>query len=329
VYTYAPTALPRTSEKYIAQVNESLKRKVSFEGVKDSTPFASLTTLPEGEIVDPVHAIYEGTFYALHQIWFNSSSWEKDYYLGTAHIRNSINEILKKVKLPTDYPRLRRDIQQFQHFTANEYKNYMHHISIYIFKSILPEMFFNHYLLYVLFVRILSKPEISNDDIVHASTLIHRFVAEFKDLYGNENMTFNLHCHLHLPMQVLKFGGFDKINVFPLEGYFKICRSLYYGTKAIGEQILRNTAKRHHLYFLEHNKHIFVTHPKLQYVYERLMKKTYQNVSAVIDITLKQIEDFEPIEQQAIALQFNAANIELKTSTKCTFSGISNLSKNN
>jgi hypothetical protein len=318
--------LPRTSDNYKAQVRESLKRKASFEGVKDSTPFATLTTLPEGELVDPVHAIYEGTFYALQQIWFHSSSWEKDYYLGTAPIRDSINEILKKVKLPTDYPRLRREIQQFQYFTANEYKNYMHHVSIYIFKTLIPTKYFDHYLLYVIFVRLLSKPEISNTDVVYASELIHRFVAEFKDLYGTENMTFNLHCYLHLPMQVLKFGGFDKINVLPLEGYFKICRSLYYGTKAIGEQILRNTAKKHQLYFLENNKHVYVTHPKLQYVYQHLIIKTYQNVSALKDITLKQLEDFEPIEQQAIALGLNVQNIEFKTSIKCTINGISKIS---
>jgi hypothetical protein len=127
-------------------------------------------------------------------------------------------------------------------------------------------------------------------------------------------------------MQVLKFGGFDKLNVFPLEGYFKICRSLYYGTKAIGEQILRNTAKKHQLYFLENNKHVYVTHPKLQYVYQHLMIKTYQNVSALKDITLKQLEDFEPIEQQAIALHLNVQNYEVITSTKCTISGISKIS---
>ena len=324
VYTYAPTAEPRTPEIYEAQVKEALKIQASFQGVKDSTPFSTLTTLPDGEIVDPLHAIYEGTFYALHQLWFNSTSWEKDYYLGTFNIRNTINNVLQKVKIPTDYPRLRRDIQQFTFFTASEYKNYMHHISIFLFKEILPEKCFDHYLLYVLFVRILSKPAISNADIVYSSQLIHRFVDEFKDLYGTENMTFNLHCHLHLPMQVLKFGGFDKLNVFPLEGYFKICRALYFGTKGIAEQILKNTAKKHQLYFLENDAHIFVTHSKLQYVYQKLTNSTYQNVTAMKNLTLKRLDEFEEIEQQVITEKMLEHDFELKTSLKCTISGLSN-----
>ena len=324
VYTYAPTARPRTPAIYEAQVKETLKIQASFEGVKDSTPFSTLTTLPDGEIVDPLHAIYEGTFYALHQLWFNSTSWEKDYYLGTSTIRDTINSILQKVKWPTEYPRLRREIQQFAFFTASEYKNYMHHISIFIYKNILPEKFYDHYLLYVLFVRILSKPSISNANIVYASELIHRFVSEFKDLYGTENMTFNLHCHLHLPMQVLKFGGFDKLNVFPLEGYFKTCRALYFGTTGIAEQILRNTAKKHQLFFLENHAHIFVTHPKLQYVYQKITKSTYQNVTAMKKLTLKRLEEFEEQEQEAIAAKLREHDLEFKTSLKCTINGLSN-----
>jgi hypothetical protein len=219
--------------------------------------------------------------------FINSPSWEKDYYLGTAHIRDTINNELHKLKLPTDYPRLRREIQQFQHFTVSEYKNYMHHFSIYIYKNILPERFFDYYLLYFLFVRILSKPAISNADIVYASQLIQRFVAEFKDLYGTK-MTFNLNCHLHLPIQVLKFGGLDKLtDVFPPEGYFKICRSLYFGSTSIAEQILRNTAKNHQLFFLENSAHIFVTHPRLLYVYQKITNSTYQNVTAMKNLTLK------------------------------------------
>jgi hypothetical protein len=129
-------------------------------------------------------------------------------------------------------------------------------------------------------------------------------------------------------MQVLKFGGFDKLNVFPLEEYFKICRALYYGTKGIAEQILSNTAKKHQLYFLENRAQIFVTNPKLQYVYQKLTKSTYHNVTAMNNLTLRRLVEFQEKEQQVIAEKLFdnrlEHDLELKTSLKCTISGLSN-----
>ncbi len=118
-----------------------------------------------------------------------------------------------------------------------------------------------------------------------------------------------------------------KLNVFPLEGYFKICRALYFGTKDIAEQILKNTAKKHHLYFLENDAHIFVTHSKLQYVYQKLTNSTYQNVTAMKNLTLKRLDEFEGKEQQVIAAKLSNHEREWKTSYKCTISGLSNYLK--
>ena len=53
-----------------------------------------------------------------------------------------------------------------------------------------------------------TQPNISKTDISFASILINKFVSSFQDLYGEINMTYHLHCHLHLPLQVLLYGQF-------------------------------------------------------------------------------------------------------------------------
>ena len=97
----------------------------------------------------------------------------------------------------------------------------MLNVSLYIFETILPTKYFEHLCLYVTFVRLLTKPSISKDDIVLSSEIINEFVRQFAQLYGKEKMTHNLHLHLHLPLQVFRFGGLDMLNAFPLEVILK------------------------------------------------------------------------------------------------------------
>ena len=315
----------RTRPIYLAQVTEALRQNKTFEGIKDSTPLSDMTNLPESEIVDPVHLIYEGTFKALGQMWFSSKHSTMPYYLGKMEHQNKINALLKNVKYPTDFPRLQREIQKFDIYQANEYKNFLLHVSLYIFENLLPKDYYDHLLIYVLFVRLLSKPAISVQDVANASLLINKFVSEFEHLYGKENMSFNLHCHLHLPRQVFKFGGLDKLNVFPLEGYFKICHSMFFGTHAIGEQILTNIAIKHQLIFLTNLTNYEIQYPILLSFYDRLMKNTFKNITCILAPKVQTLYDLEENEQVQLIQSLNTpnnVNFQITTGFKAKIGGL-------
>jgi hypothetical protein len=51
---------------------------------------------------------------------------------------------------------------------------------IYIFKDIMQKKYYDHLLLYILFVRVLTKPSLSNRDIILANELILKFVQNFE-----------------------------------------------------------------------------------------------------------------------------------------------------
>ena len=72
--------------------------------------------------------------------------------------------------------------------------------------------------------------------------LIHKFVYDFEMLYGESSMLYNLHSHLHLPLQILRYGPLNKISAFGFEGFFKICRRYIHGTRAFQSQIANNLA---------------------------------------------------------------------------------------
>jgi hypothetical protein len=90
---------------------------------------------------------------------------------------------------------------------------------------------------YVLFMRLLTQTSVSQDDINFASILISKFEHIYQELYCSLNMTYNIHCHLHLPAKVLLYGPLQMVSWYPFEGFFKICNGLFYGTRAISEYL--------------------------------------------------------------------------------------------
>lgn len=66
----------------------------------------------------------------------------------------------------------------------------------------------------------LLKEEISAENLQSANMKLNKFVEEFQNLYGNDNVTMNLHLLLHLPTAVKNLGplwcqsafGFDSNN---------------------------------------------------------------------------------------------------------------------
>ena len=77
-------------------------------------------------------------------------------------------------------------------------------------------------------------------DIDFARVLIHEFSRDFARIYGEKNLTFNLHAHFHLCDQVERFGPLHKHDCFPFEGWFKMCDTLHNGTSNLSEQVANN-----------------------------------------------------------------------------------------
>ena len=57
-------------------------------------------------------------------------------------------------------------------------------------------------------MRLLCDKKILTADILQSFKLLEKYIEKFERLYGKENMTFNLHSHLHFPQQVQKYTFF-------------------------------------------------------------------------------------------------------------------------
>ena len=162
-----------------------------------------------------MHLCLEGTFKALLTLWFDSSNKDRVYYLGSS--QNLIDNLLLETKYPAEYSRTQKSIKNWSLYKANEYKNLVLNSAVYVFKNFLPEEYYKHFFLYVIFLRILTDENIDNSQIIYASKLINHFVHDFEGLYGEDNLTYNLHAHLHIPLQVWLFRPLNKLSCFPYE----------------------------------------------------------------------------------------------------------------
>lgn len=114
-------------------------------------------------------------------------------------------------------------------------------------------------------------------------------------------MTYNLHCHLHLPLQVLLYGPLHMVSCFPFEGFFKICHGLYHGTRAITEQIIRNLNLMQFIgnYKFFNNFQIKENH-EFRKIYNKLQLTTnnlHTNKYGLVNFTSKPIQNLTANEQ--------------------------------
>ncbi|CAF0736502.1 unnamed protein product [Brachionus calyciflorus] len=105
------------------------------------------------------------------------------------------------VKLPSEIKRKIRPISERFYYKANEFRTIALYLSFGIFKGLLVDKYFNNLIKFIIFLRILCQDEINKENIIDAKKIIVDFIQEYEELYGQINMTSNVHGHIHLPEQ--------------------------------------------------------------------------------------------------------------------------------
>ena len=127
---------------------------------------------------------------------------------------------MNAIRYPLEFSRTQRPLAELKTYKANEFRNILYYLVPYLFYEILPTQYYNHALIYTTFIRLLTMNKIQEEDILNAQVLIDNFYKKFKSLYGKEYLTYKLHTHIHLPMQVLTYGAINLISAFPFESKF-------------------------------------------------------------------------------------------------------------
>ena len=110
---------------------------------------------------------------------------------------------------------------------------------MYALKDILLAEHLKCWQAFVLAYKYLCKPVLSQDDVVMADGMLLKFCKNFQALYGNKEVTPNMHLHCHLKDVILDYGPIHSFWCFSFERYNGIIGSIITNNRSIELQLMR------------------------------------------------------------------------------------------
>lgn len=164
---------------------------------------------------DYMHQALEGVCKKLLKLYLSASSHGKGYYISPFQQRK-LNRRLLGIRPCRFISRKPRSLKYLKYWTASELRNML--LFYYpIFEDILSEEYFKHFQLFAKSIFKLLQPSITHEELNIVEDDLKKFVADFQDFFGKENMTMNIHSTLHLAQSVRDNGMLSVQSMFCFE----------------------------------------------------------------------------------------------------------------
>ncbi|CAG5096787.1 Protein of unknown function [Cotesia congregata] len=132
---------------------------------------------------------------------------------------NHINGRTAAIKPPTRISRLPRPIGEIKNFKASEFRNWLLYYFLVCFDGLLESKYMKHFALLSQAIYYLNQASITLEELHNAEILLDQYVEQFEELFGIENMTFNVHLLKHLPQTIRNWGPMWAHNAFTFESW--------------------------------------------------------------------------------------------------------------
>lgn len=231
----------RTNIKHRADVAKirkcSTKTAMSAAELKHGCRYSVLLDLPYFDpvkmlLVDPMHNLFLGT--AKHFMF--------DVLIGqNAFSKEKLDKIklrLSRAVVPGGLGRLPTSINVSTFLTAEQWKNWTVYFSIYCLHDLLPKEQLECWRHFVLACCRLCQFSVSESDLTIADALLIRFCKRFKQIFGVNSLTPNIHMHCHIVSCIRDFGPFHSFWLFPFERYNGILGNLPNNNRSIEVQLM-------------------------------------------------------------------------------------------
>ncbi|XP_034944902.1 uncharacterized protein [Chelonus insularis] len=209
------------------------KRGVKGISIVSAIPLLKLETcvLPEY-----MHSVLLGVGKQFINLWFHKK--------GVWNIKQFVSEIddkLKDIHPPYFFNRMPRSLKYLPFYKASEFYNVVLFYSIPIFFQYLPDLYFQHWLLFVVAIfSLLEKPIYIDSELKRAEILLQLFVRDIKELYRDRQYTYNVHQLLHLTLCIERWGPLWSTSAFPFENVNGMLAKCVHGTKNLGQEMANN-----------------------------------------------------------------------------------------
>lgn len=206
---------PRTGcEK---RTNEGFREKKYGSHHKHDTPLTSLPIdmIEDFPVGDSLHLIDLGIVKKCLLGWRDGSFGNYKTKWCAKDIA-TVSNFLENCKMPSEIHRSVRGLDVLCHWKGSEYHTFICYLGFVILKEVLPTDVYQHFLKFFCAVTILSS-KIYNNFLDLAQALMDHYVEHYRDFYGEDYMTSNVHNLTHLVDEVKKFGPLSTFSAYPFE----------------------------------------------------------------------------------------------------------------
>ena len=134
--------------------------------------------------------------------------------------------------IPAEFARKPRSLSELARWKATEFRQFLLYTGIVVLKNNVHESIYENFLLLSVAIRILTNEKDCSSKNELAHIFLISFVQHFGQVYGRENLVYNVHGLVHLASDVKLFGPLDNFSSFPFENF--LCRLKRYVRKPCG-----------------------------------------------------------------------------------------------
>lgn len=127
-------------------------------------------------------------------------------------------------KIPSEFARQPRSVFDLDRWKATEFRQFLLYTGPVVLKDILPDDQYHHFLCLTVGMSILleSDPEQREAYLQYSRNVLHFFVENSAEFYGNTFCVHNIHSLLHLHEDVEDFKcSLNDISAFPFENHLQ------------------------------------------------------------------------------------------------------------
>nr|CAI5867347.1 unnamed protein product [Callosobruchus analis] len=180
-------------------------------------------------VADSLHLIDLGVMKRCLMGW-RDGSFRSFRVKWSATDTKNISEFLLSCKLPLEIHRSVRGLDCLSQWKGLEYRTFFYYIGIVVLKDYLPYDVYEHFLVLFCAITICSSKFYSQYISLADQMLLH-YIEKYKDIYGEDYITSNVHNLSHLSDDVKRFGILSSFSSYPFESKLFQIKNLLRNTR--------------------------------------------------------------------------------------------------